>query len=536
MIGTRLGNWVIDKELGRGAMGRVYLARRAAAESEKPESGPAQAAVKVLAPRLAQDVDFLERFEREIEALRQLNHPNIIRFYESGSQDGHCYYVMEYVPARDCAELLRERERLPWKEVLDLALQVCSALKHAHDHGVVHRDIKPHNLLRTEDGTVKLADFGVAKVFTSRQLTSTGALIGTAEYVSPEQAAGKPATPRSDLYSLGATLYTLLTGRTPFQGETAVDLLHKHRFAQFDRPRRLVPEIPAELDQLVCALMEKEPARRPASALVLQRQLEALRASVERGEQGTVAPGDRPERENLDFDVAAGILLQTPAKRLPGHGADEPSLSLGRRFGRLAVLLALLAVCGGVVLWSLWPASAESLFQRGAALMDSDNPADWDLAWNKYFERLERKYPGHPYAEQLAAYRQRMRNRETDREANKPAANGPASDGQLFYLQGQRLRREGDLLGAQLVWQNLAWAFANVEAEQRWVALAKKGLEELKQQLPSAEARRALVRQALERVRRPIDDAGEQQLRAIEYLYRDDPVVLEEVNKFRAKN
>jgi len=538
MIGTRLGNWVIDEELGRGAMGRVYLAHRAgAAEAD----APSQAAVKVLAPNLAQELDFLQRFEREIEALRQLDHPNIIRFYESGSHDGHCYYAMEYVAAPDCAQLLRGQGRMPWKEVLDLAVQVCSALKHAHDHGVIHRDIKPHNLLRTDAGIVKLADFGVARVFASRQLTSTGALIGTAEYASPEQAGGKPVTARSDLYSFGATLYRLLTGRTPFQGETAVDVLHQHRFAQFERPQRLVPEIPGELDQIVSNLLEKEPGRRPASALVLQRQLETIRLKLERKEQGTLAAAPQTQDDdNLDFEVADGVRVHGPSRALSAGALREPrtparDLPLGPRFVRLALTVGLLAVCAGLVLWSVWPASEESLFRHGAALMESDNPADWDIAWNKYFERLERKHPGHPYAEQLAAYRQRMQARQQG-GSDGMKQTGPdrvESEAQLFYQRGRQLRKEGDLLGAQLVWQNLIWAFAGVESEEKWVSLAKKGLAELRQHMPAPAARLAIVRQALQRIRRPLDEEGNRQLQAIEYLYRDDPAVLEEVKKFR---
>src|SRR5271167_1084308 len=130
-----------------------------------------------------------------------------------------------------------------------MALQVCPALKHVHDHGVIHRDLKPANILRTAAGVVKLTDFGIAKVFAQGHLTSTGGVVGTAEYLSPEQAAGKPVSKRSDLYSLGAVLYTLLTGRPPFKGESFVDLLHKHRYAQFDPPGTVIPELPREIDE-----------------------------------------------------------------------------------------------------------------------------------------------------------------------------------------------------------------------------------------------------------------------------------------------
>src|SRR5258708_39888163 len=136
---------------------------------------------------------------------------------------------MEIIEGENFAELLIKQGRMPWPEVLDMATQVCPALKHAHDRGIIHRDLKPSNLMRTPDGTVKLADFGIARVFSGHHLTATGAVVGTAEYLSPEQSAGKLATKRSDLYSLGVVLYTLLTGRPVFKGSSMVDLLHKHR-------------------------------------------------------------------------------------------------------------------------------------------------------------------------------------------------------------------------------------------------------------------------------------------------------------------
>src|SRR5207253_676430 len=154
------------------------------------------------------------------------------------------------VEGPDFAERLEEHGRLPWAEVLDVAIQVCAALKHAHDHGVIHRDLKPSNLLGG-DGRVRLTDFGIAHVFAGQHLTRPGAVVGTAEYLSPEQAEGKPATRRSDLYSLGCVLYTLLCGRNPFRGENVIDLLHKHRYAQFDRPRNIVLELPREIDEVI---------------------------------------------------------------------------------------------------------------------------------------------------------------------------------------------------------------------------------------------------------------------------------------------
>src|SRR5437660_5351864 len=282
MIGARLGKWILDKELGRGGMGRVYMAHE--------ESNGNLAALKVLAAELAQETGFLKRFQREIEVLSQLSHPNIVQFYESGMQEGLFYYAMEYVAGENYEQLLLQHGRLPWKEVLHAALQVCPALKHAHDRGIVHRDIKPPNLLRTPAGVIKLTDFGIAKVFAARHLTNTGGVVGTAEYLSPEQAQGKQATKRSDLYSLGVVLYHLLTGRPPFEGKSTPELLHKHAYGQFDRPIKLVLDLPHDLDDVVCQLLEKDPSRRPPDGLVLQRQLDSIRRKLERKSQHTLAP------------------------------------------------------------------------------------------------------------------------------------------------------------------------------------------------------------------------------------------------------
>src|SRR5580765_2497063 len=178
MIGERLGKWVIYKELGRGGMGRVYLAQE--------EIGGKQAAVKVLAADLAQTAGFLERFQREIDTLSQLDHPHIVRFYESGFENGLYFYAMEYVDGQGLDDILAEEDRLPWKDVLDISLQVCSALKLVHDFGIIHRDLKPANILRTSEGVIKLTDFGIAKVFAHGHLTATGGVVGTAEFLSPE--------------------------------------------------------------------------------------------------------------------------------------------------------------------------------------------------------------------------------------------------------------------------------------------------------------------------------------------------------------
>ncbi len=281
MLGDRLGKWVIYKELGHGGMGRVYLAQE--------ELTGRQAAVKVLAAELAQDIGFLHRFQREIEALGKLEHPNIVRFFESGCENGFYFYAMEYIEGPSLDQVIEDRGKLPWQEVLAIALQITPALRHVHDHGIIHRDLKPSNLLVTADGRIKLTDFGIAKVFASTHLTATGGIVGTAEFLSPEQAGGKVVGKRSDLYSLGCVLYALLTGRAPFVSRSYVELLHKHRYGQFDRLQKYLDDLPYEIDELVCQLLEKDPEKRPRDAMVLLKQLESICLKLDRQKAPTSA-------------------------------------------------------------------------------------------------------------------------------------------------------------------------------------------------------------------------------------------------------
>ncbi|MGC1274787.1 MAG: serine/threonine-protein kinase [Planctomycetaceae bacterium] len=278
----RVGPYVIDRKLGTGGMGTVYLAVH--------EETGRRAAVKVLPASLAREEGFLARFEREIAALRQIENPNVVKIFDSGTvsngngNDGESqayYYAMEYVDGETLLARLRRERRLPWPVVIDYGSQICLALKAAHDAGIIHRDLKPSNLLVSRDGAVKLADFGVAQVFAASRLTKSGGIIGTAEFMSPEQAQGQRATKKSDLYALGAVMYTMLTGKPPYSGETMLDVLHKHRFGQFDRPRHYAPECPSWLEEIVCQLLEKEPDKRPADAYVTGKRLREIPRKVE---------------------------------------------------------------------------------------------------------------------------------------------------------------------------------------------------------------------------------------------------------------
>jgi serine/threonine-protein kinase len=549
MIGARLGNWVIDSELGQGGMGSVYLAHEAAADGTFALAESRRAAVKVLAPGLAIDPGFVARFEREIDVLRQLYHPNIVRFYDSGTQDSHYYYVMEYVDGRDLEEEMLERGRLPWAEVLDMALQVAPALKHAHDRGIIHRDLKPSNLVRARAagdgpdapfGAVKLTDFGIAKVFATTHLTATGGVVGTAEYLSPEQAVGKPVTKRSDLYSFGVVLYTLLTGQTPFRGENVVELLHKHRFGQFERPTRLVPELPHDLEEVVCRLLEKEPADRPADAGVLHRELDSIRRKLER--QGRQTRTALPATVAVPAEADRGpgpatLMSQLMRKELERENRGGP---VRRFFNRPLVLVVLLLLTVGGIVWGLWPVSAETWFQRGAALMRSENPDDWYRALY-YFDQLEQKYPDTPHRDEVEQFRKKVADQRALEKAEAHAEKaGPVSEAQWFYEEGLRLRQRGDAEGAERLWKDLVRSFHDVPSEGPWVRLAELQLRKPDERILPEEKRWEPVRAALQRARQLRDDGKPDEAEAIwqglEDLYGKDPsaaAILDEVRHDR---
>lgn len=271
-VGDELGPYRVVGPLGRGGMGTVYRAvHRVTGEP---------AAVKLLSPALAEEQGFRDRFNAEIETLLKLNHPNIVRLLGYGEQNGQLFYAMELVEGDSLEEELARGRRFSPQEVVLLGIQVCQALRHAHDRGIVHRDLKPGNLLLTTVGQVKLADFGIARLFNNTRRTQAGSILGTAEYMAPEQAEGKPVDPRSDLYSLGAVFYLLLARRPMFRAQSLLEMLDKQRHALPDPLGRHATDCPVELEQLVMQLVEKRPEKRPANAMVVGRRLASIAQSL----------------------------------------------------------------------------------------------------------------------------------------------------------------------------------------------------------------------------------------------------------------
>jgi beta-lactam-binding protein with PASTA domain/predicted Ser/Thr protein kinase len=332
------GRYELHRRLGRGGMAEVFLARDQLLD--RP------VAVKVLFPEFATDPSFVERFRREATAAANLNHPNIVGVYDWGEADNTYFIVMEYIDGRTLSEILRDEGPLHPDRVADVGADVAAALGFAHRNGVVHRDVKPGNVIVTSTGLVKVADFGIARAITASSdddLTQVGTVMGTAAYFSPEQARGDAVDPRSDIYSLGCVLYELVVGRPPFAADSPVGIAYKHVHESPVPPRHHNVELPQALEAIILKCLAKNPGNRYPSA-------EDLRADLRRFREGSRILAEPVMAPPVD-PGATGLLAATSAVGAAGHEPypdayddedDEPRRS-GAFLAALIVLLALLA-------------------------------------------------------------------------------------------------------------------------------------------------------------------------------------------------
>ena len=334
------GRYLIIRKLGSGGMANVYLA----ADQELGR----RVAIKILDDRHARDDQFVERFRREAQNAAGLSHPSIVSIYDRGEAEGTYYIAMEHVEGRTLKELLVARGPSPLGIAIDYTRQILSALRFAHRNGIVHRDIKPHNVIVDGEGRVKVMDFGIARAGAASQMTEAGSIIGTAQYLSPEQARGAPVDQTSDLYSTGIVLYELLTGSVPFTGETPVEIAMKHLSQAPLAPSAHRPEIPRDLDYVVLRALAKDPADRYHSAEEMDSDLERIArgigVSAETAEAATTVLAKTDVGEGV---TTIGPAAVTGTTYTPGryYEYDEPP----RRRSVWPWLLALVLIVGALV-------------------------------------------------------------------------------------------------------------------------------------------------------------------------------------------
>jgi serine/threonine-protein kinase len=337
------GRYRVLRKLGGGGMADVYLC-------EDLTLGR-RVALKVLLQRFLNDPTFVERFRREAKAAAGLNHPNLVSIYDWGEVDGTYYIVMEYVEGETLKDLIRRRGRLSGNESVAVAMQLLAAVEFAHRSGIVHRDIKPQNVMLDRGGTVKVMDFGIARAGDSG-MTEAGSILGTAQYLAPEQAKGQPVDERSDLYSVGVVLYEMLTGTVPFKGDSAVTVALKHVSEVPREPAELVPGMPYALNQIVLKAMAKDPADRYQSAAEFARDLRAAREGGPVQAAAFDAGGERTR-------VMAGAAGMTAAEAT--SVLDQPPPRRRKSRWPLILIVLLLAIIAAVAVALWWTMSGNKV-------------------------------------------------------------------------------------------------------------------------------------------------------------------------------
>jgi serine/threonine-protein kinase len=321
-------------------MGEVFRAHDAVLARE--------VAIKVLHRSLAGDQGFVDRFRHEARAAASLSHPNIVAVYDWGAVDGIYYMVMEFVRGRAARELLNANVRLEPAQAAEIVRQTLLALEAAHAQGIVHRDIKPENILVTNSGTVKVADFGLARAYADGKATQAGGVQGTVQYLSPEQIRGEPADPRSDLYSLGIVTYELLTGRLPFTGETAMSIAYKHLSGRVPKPSSAVANVPKELDGFVLSATDRDRELRPENATEMRRDLESIASGLPPARSLAALAGDLPEVSSDGAVTERVPLVASTTQTIP-----RAERTKRRRFRRFTGIL-LLVVALAATAWGAW--------------------------------------------------------------------------------------------------------------------------------------------------------------------------------------
>ena len=531
----RIGPYDIERRLGAGGMGTVYYGTH--------RDTKLVAAVKVLPASMAREHGFVARFTREIDAMRKLDSPNIVRLYDSGVDDGIYFYAMEYVDGETLTDRLKRDKRIPWREVVDIGIQICKALKSAHNTGIIHRDLKPSNLMLARDGSVKLTDFGVAQVFAGGKLTATGGMIGTAEYMSPEQTIGQRATKRSDIYSLGAVLYVMLTGRPPFIGSSAMDIAQKHRFNQFDSPRRIVPDIPHWLDEIVCQCLEKKQEDRFPDAYVLSLRLAEVPKKVDLANRD--ATFDFSEAHATADTMSASLGQAAAGQEVGGTlmrdlmrahiqeaHAPTPVQSLLDNTWVLVGLLAALLL-GGIFWYQSGQETDEERFARGEAMMQHPRGAAWDEARSSIFEPLLSEDPDRwgprvqPYLDQVEAY---AVERDLLGSDFRRSPGAERTEVERFLQQALEDRNRGNLAAAEQTLLALDTLLADDPQESQWKRVTQEFLRQIREQRDNPETaaeQYALLKESLKRAA-TLDEQGNQDeaaaiWRSVIDLYDDDP-------------
>ena len=324
----------ILKTIGEGGMANVYLAKDVILDRN--------VAIKVLRGDLANDEKFVRRFQREALSASSLSHPNIVEMYDVGEDDGQYYIVMEYVDGKTLKQVLKQRGHLSITEVVDIMLQLTDGLAHAHDAYIIHRDIKPQNIMILSNGMIKITDFGVATALNSTQLTQTNSVMGTVHYLPPEQANGKGSTVRSDIYSMGIMMYELLTGLVPYKGESAVEIALKHLREPLPSVRKVDPTIPQSIENVIIRATAKNPKNRYTDAREMHEDIKTALDDSRKDEKRWVykyPENDLEETKKLDDDLKDLEKQEQIIKKKKEIELEKEEMAENKKSNKLLIVL-----------------------------------------------------------------------------------------------------------------------------------------------------------------------------------------------------
>ncbi len=541
-----MGPYRLETTIGSGGMGTVYRGI--------DERTGDKAAIKVLPSNLSHNEGLRERFQREIETLLQLKHPNIVRLFGFGEEDGELFYAMELVDGRSLSEVIIKTPIKSWRKVVRYALEIAAGLRQAHDMGIVHRDIKPANILITRDDKVKILDFGIARLFGATGVTMAGGIVGTADYMAPEQAFGEGVTPKADLYSLGALMYAMLSRQPPFRGNTVTEILEKLRYNEPIPIDRLVETLPNDLSQLITQLLDKNPENRVPTARALCRRLEALIELPEETDfdlhladhstQAPAPPGDEYQLKDGDddaptLDPQSRKLAEAPTMQLSGEEAssghakseysdgptEAPKTIVSQRekkpakqtrfttvaeqrqrtseeesrrekstawinYIQIGGLLLALGIVVAVMLIAPQKPSADQIYTSIESSANEGNLADVSDQMDDFLER----FPEDPRSEYVAQLKEELNLRRQENRYRLAASLGRGSQGmhpvEQIYLDAMK-SHELDPISARDKLQGLVLTYGPSETQQGDVARCLVLAERRLKQLNSAIANRS---------------------------------------------
>ncbi len=431
----RVGPFQLEEKLGVGGMGVVYKATYL-------KTGQ-KVAVKMLAPDLTADPKVAKRFEREMEILQKLKHPNIIRYYGGSTTGSQRWYAMELIPGGALDRILKQKGKFEWEDVVDYGIQIAMALEHSHAAGVIHRDLKPANLLLAANNTIKLTDFGIARDTDATALTQAGKTVGTMAYMAPEQITGKqPISRKTDLYAMGCVLYEMLTGKTPFDSPTQPEVMFKHLEAEPPPVRELAWQTPVWLEELIEELMAKDPNDRPFDALAVQVKLAEVKKKV--AEKKTVVGQTK--------GAAAGVTIQGDAivtKAMSKKKKKKKDVTpVWERWWFLTAALVLLAA--GVA-WAMWPEGEEPLFARAQSVVLAEGASEAALfEAEPLLEKYRSRFPEGVHAAQVSEWLGDIEGLRAERLLSRRLTLGkePETEAEKLWIEAQTYEKFGDRLTA----------------------------------------------------------------------------------------